>query len=176
MKPFRTLVAGVCALAIALPAAAAPCVQPVEKAGFDLHAFQSRLMVVALTCQEEGGAANGYNGMVRRFQHDLKGAYDRVIGHFRRNGGNRKFDDYVTNLANTQAQENLSQGDHLCRNYAQTWQKVGGFQNVSELVELAATAPSQNFYPLEVCAARPARPAAAAQPHHRPRPAARPAQ
>ena len=170
MTRFRTLLAGVCAVAIALPAAAAPCVQPVEKAGFDLHAFQSRLMVVALTCQEEGGAANSYNGLVRRFQHDLKGAYDRVIGHFRTRGGNRKFDDYVTNLANTQAQENLSQGDHLCRNYAQTWQKLGTMQNVSELIELAAAAPAQTFYPLEVCQPRP--PRTPAHPPHRARPAA----
>ncbi len=171
MKPFRTLVAGVCALAIALPASAATCVQPVEKAGFDLHAFQSRLMVVALTCQSEGGAVDGYNGLVRRFQTDLKGAYDRVIGHFRRNGGNRKFDDYVTNLANTQAQENLSQGDHLCRNYATTWQKVGTLTTITEVVELAATAPAQNFYPLEVCAPRPQR-APAATPRPRPTPVA----
>jgi hypothetical protein len=169
MKRFRSLVAGVCALAITLPAAAAPCVQPVEKAGFDLHAFQSRLMVVALTCQDEGGAVNGYNGLVRRFQHDLKGAYDRVIGHFRTRGGNRKFDDYVTNLANTQSQENMSQGDFLCRNYAPTWQKLGAMTTIGELVELAGATPGQTFYPLDVCAPRPQRaPAATPRPRTTP--------
>jgi hypothetical protein len=136
---------------MALPAAAAPCVQPTEKAGFDLHAFQSRLMVVALTCRDEGGAEAGYNSLVRRYQRDLKGAYDRVSGHFRRHGGIRKFDDYVTNLANSQAQENIAQGNQLCRNYAETWARLAALQSVNELRQLAAAAPAQNFYALQVC-------------------------
>lgn len=157
MKRLRPLVAGLCALAIALPAQAAPCVQPAEKAAFDLHAYQSRLMVVALTCRDEGGAEAGYNHMVRHFQRDLKGAYDRVLAHFRRHGGNRRFDDYVTNLANTQAQENLSQGDFLCRNHTRVWQQITGVQRTEELTTLAAAAPQQSFYPIEVCQPRPQR-------------------
>lgn len=153
----RTLQAGVCAVAIALPAQAAPCVQPAVKAGFDLHAYQSRLMVVALTCRDEGGAESGYNHLVRTFQRDLKRAYDHVIGHFRSNGGNRRFDDYVTNLANTQAQENISQGDHLCRNYASLWQQISAVTSIADLVTLAGAAPQQGFYPLEVCQPRPQR-------------------
>jgi hypothetical protein len=154
MTRFRTLVAGVCAAAIAMPAFAAPCVQPPEKAGFDLHAYQSRLMVVALTCRNEGGAETGYNNLVRRYQRDLKGAYDRVLAHFRRNGGNRRFDEYVTNLANVQAQENIAQGDQLCRNYAEVWQRLAALQNIAELHQLAVAVPAQTFYPVDVCQPR----------------------
>jgi hypothetical protein len=156
MAMSRKFLAGLCAAAITLPAQAAPCIPAAEKAGFDLHAYQSRLMVVALTCRDEGGATEGYNRLVRQFQRDLKGAYDRVIGHFRRSGGNRRFDDYVTNLANTQAQENIGQGDHLCRNYAQTWQHLATVRTLADLTTLAAAAPQQNFYPLQVCQPRPA--------------------
>ena len=106
MTPFRTILAGLTAASIALPAMAAPCLQPAEQGGFQLHAFQTQLMVAALNCRQE----DGYNSFVRRFQPDLRGAYRHVDGHFRRAGGVRKLDEYITNMANAQSQEGIRQG------------------------------------------------------------------
>src|SRR3712207_3669409 len=98
MTPFRTLVAGLCAVAIASPAmAAGVCMQPAEKTAFEVHSLQSALMVAALNCRQE----DAYNSFVTKFRGDLGGAYRGVSGHFRRTGGGtRKLDEYITNLAN----------------------------------------------------------------------------
>ncbi len=151
MPPWRRLLLACCALALSLPAHAAPCLGAPDKPGFDLHALQSRLMVVALTCRDQGGAEAGYNRMMYQFQPQLKRAYDRVLGHFHRHGGTRRFDDYVTTLANGYAQENIRHGAALCGHYARLWQHLAGFQQPTQLQELASTAPAQTFYRLELC-------------------------
>ena len=82
-------------------------------------------MVAALNCRQE----DGYNSFVRRFQPDLRGAYRHVNNHFRRAGGVRKLDEYITNLANAQSQEGIRQGAAFCNNMAPVWQQVLALPN-----------------------------------------------
>ncbi len=156
---FRTILAGLAAAAVALPAMASPCLQPAEQSGFHLHAFQSQLMVAALNCRQE----DGYNSFVRRFQPDLRGAYRHVNNHFRRAGGVRKLDEYITNLANAQSQEGIRQGAAFCNNMAPVWQQVLALPNGRELARYASERPQPSgVYNAEACpirsaAARPRR-------------------
>jgi hypothetical protein len=152
MTPFRTLVAGLCAVAIASPAmAAGTCMQPAEKTAFEVHSLQSALMVAALNCQQE----DAYNSFVTRFRKDLGGAYRGVSGHFRRTGGGtRKLDEYITNLANSHSQDGIRQGSAFCANTAPLWQQVMTVQNGGELARLYQERNIASIHGLETCATR----------------------
>ena len=116
MTQSRFLVAG---LAAALASAALPavaqaqaCIQPVEKTAFDVRALQSQLMVAALACGEQ----DKYNAFVTRYQGELGGAYRAMATSYRRAGGQKALDSYITTLANAQSQDGIRQGSHFCRN------------------------------------------------------------
>jgi hypothetical protein len=156
MTPFRTLVASLCAAAIATPAmAAGVCIQPAEKTAFEVHSLQSALMVAALNCRQE----DAYNSFVTRFRTDLSGAYRSVSGHFRRTGGgNRKLDEYITNLANSHSQDGIRQGTAFCANVAPLWQQVMASRNGGELSRLYQERNIASIHGLETCATRAAPP------------------
>ncbi|MBB5694798.1 hypothetical protein [Muricoccus pecuniae] len=117
MSPFRFLAAGLVAAVVATPAMAQTCVQPAEKAAFDVRALQSQLMVAALSCQQD----EQYNTFVRQYKGELEGAYRGINAHYRRTAGARgqsSLDGYITQLANAQSQDGIRQGSHFCRNVA----------------------------------------------------------
>ena len=153
----RRLAVGFCALAAATaapqgPAAAGPpCLQPVEKAAFQVHSLQSLLMVAALNCRQE----DAYNGFVMRFRGDLGGAYRSVAAHFRRTGGGtRKLDEHITNLANAHSQDGIRQGSLFCANVAPVWQHVMGLRGAAELASFAVERNVTQIYAAEACPAR----------------------
>jgi len=113
----RFLAAGLAAALLASPAVAQTCVQPAEKAAFDVRALQSQLMVAALTCGQE----DQYNAFVNRYKNELGGAYRGINAHYRRTAGARgqsSLDGYITQLANAQSQDGIRQGSNFCRNVA----------------------------------------------------------
>jgi opacity protein-like surface antigen len=115
MSPIRFLAAGLVAVAISAPAMAQTCVQPAEKAAFDVRALQSQLMVAALSCQQE----EQYNTFVRQYNAELGTAYKGINAHYRRTAGARgqsSLDGYITSLANAQSQDGIRQGSNFCRN------------------------------------------------------------
>ncbi|HEY8612312.1 MAG TPA: hypothetical protein VIL69_13595 [Roseomonas sp.] len=117
MSPIRFLAAGLVALAAATPALAQTCVQPAEKAAFDVRALQSQLMVAALSCQQD----EQYNTFVRQYNSELGGAYRGINAHYRRTAGARgqsSLDGYITQLANAHSQDGIRQGSNFCRNVA----------------------------------------------------------
>ena len=127
MKPSRFLLAGLAAAfaGAATPALAQSCIQPSEKAAFDVRALQSQLMVVALTCKHE----DVYNEFVKRYNPQLHGAYKTIDASYRRAGGQKALDSYITSLANVQSQEGIRMGSRFC-------------QNSADLIKTALEAPS----------------------------------
>ena len=115
MMPSRFLVAG---LALALTGAAQPamaqpqCVQPAEKTAFDVRALQSQLMVIALTCGEH----DRYNAFVKRYERELTSSFRTLTASYRRAGGTKALDGYITTLANAQSQDGIRQGTRFCAN------------------------------------------------------------
>ena len=158
MTPFRTLLAGLCAVAVSTPALAAgggACMQPAEKTAFELHSLQSALMVAALNCRQE----DAYNSFVTRFRGDLGGAYRGVSGHFRRTGGGtRRLDQYITNLANAHSQDGIRQGSAFCGNVEPLWQQVMASRSGAELARLHQERNIGSIHGLETCATRKAAP------------------
>ncbi|MHB0704631.1 hypothetical protein ACX4MT_21535 [Roseomonas mucosa] len=116
MKPSRFLLAGLAAAfaGAATPALAQSCIQPSEKTAFDVRALQSQLMVVALTCKHE----DVYNEFVKRYNPQLHGAYKTIDASYRRAGGQKALDSYITSLANVQSQEGIRMGSRFCQNSA----------------------------------------------------------
>jgi hypothetical protein len=172
MKPFRSLVAGVTALAVATPALAQSCIPPTERTALDLRAVQSQVMVVALTC----GRDADYNAFVTKYQRDLAAAYRTVGTYFRRVHGSaaqREHDVYITNLANAQSQVGISRGSFFCREQEAFLTAVQAQPNAAALAPLATTHSVPNPIATAACQA-PTRPAsssnrtAAAQPTNRP--------
>ena len=116
MTQSRFLVAG---LAAALAGAALPavaqaqaCIQPVEKTALDVRSLQSQLMVIALTCGEQ----DKYNAFVNRYQAELGSTWRAMTASYRRAGGQKALDSYITTLANAQSQDGIRQGTNFCRN------------------------------------------------------------
>jgi hypothetical protein len=167
MLPLRYLAAGIAAVAIATPALAQQaCIQPAEKAAFDVRALQSQLMVAALSCAQE----EQYNNFVRRYQGELGGAYRSISTHYRRTGGARgqnSLDGYITTLANAQSQDGIRQGSNFCRNIAPLFTLALAAPNNSEgLAALAVQNNLTNPHGRSVCAAG-ATPAARSAPARR---------
>lgn len=154
---------GLAALALlaggAWPALAAPqqCVLEAEKAAFDVRALQSQMMVVALVCERQ----DDYNAFVERHQRGLLAAYQQLTSHFRRlygaAAGEVERDRYVTELANTQSQEQVRHGPSFCRNMEPFVRQALAARDTGEISRISAaanvTAPQ---YPLAACAAPPA--------------------
>jgi len=138
----RFLAAGLAAALLATPALAQTCVQPAEKAAFDVRALQSQLMVAALSCQQE----DQYNAFVNRYKSELGGAYRGINAHYRRTAGARgqsSLDGYITSLANAQSQDGIRQGSNFCRNVAPLFTVALAAPNSSEA--LASLAVKNNL-------------------------------
>jgi hypothetical protein len=151
MKRSHSLAAMASAIVMALPTFAIACISAADRSAFELNAMQSRLMVVALTCRDRGGAEYGYNQVVLRFRDGFKEAHDRVMRHFVNHGGMQRFDSYSTGLANDHSQQTMAQGPALCWNYASWWQKLGQINTTSDLLGFAARSGSRGFSDMAVC-------------------------
>ncbi len=155
MTQSRFLVAGLAAaLASAvLPAAAQAqaCIQPVEKTAFDVRSLQSQLMVAALACGEQ----DKYNAFVTRYQGELGGAYRVLAASYRRAGGQKALDSYITTLANAQSQDGIRQGTHFCRNALPMFDAaMAAAANGAALQQVALANNLSNPHGFDDCAVR----------------------
>ena len=128
-------------------AAAAPCAKPADVTAFDIASLKSKLMVTALTCNQQ----DRYNDFVQRFRSDLMTHERALHAYFVRGFGGRaqrEHDDYITSLANTQSQTGIRQGTLFCQ------QNVGIFTEVMALTKGADlpgyAASKQLAQPIEV--------------------------
>ncbi|MEJ0015469.1 MAG: hypothetical protein WDN25_02700 [Acetobacteraceae bacterium] len=141
---FTLLGAGVVSAGMAV---AQPCARPADRNAFDVAGLKSKLMVTALTCNQQ----DRYNDFVQRFRTELMTHERALRSYFGRAFGGRaqrEQDDYITSLANTQSQSGIRQGTLFCQ------QNVGIFTEVLALgkeAELAGYAASkQVVQPIEV--------------------------
>ncbi len=140
--------------ALPAPAAAQQCLRDAERTAFDLRAVQSQMMVVALVCARQ----DDYNAFVHRHQRGLLGAYQEMTSHFRRlhgpAAGEAERDRYVTELANTQSQDQLRQGDAFCRNMEPLVRWTLAARDTGEVARIPASADlTVPHYPLGNCGA-----------------------
>ena len=133
-------------------AAAQPCARPADVNAFDVAGLKSKLMVTAITCNQQ----DRYNDFVQRFRSDLMKQDKALHAYFNRTYGGRglrEHDDYITSLANTQSQSGLKAGTLFCQ------QTVSIFTEVLALsagAELPAYAASKRLpQPIEVVACPP---------------------
>lgn len=134
----RTLLSSLIAAGLmAAPVAQAQCVNPAEHTAMDVSWLKSQLMVTAITCKQE----DKYNAFVQRFRPDLVNADKALASYFNRAHGRRgtaQRDDYITNLANSQAQTNLRQGSAFCDRSGGMLDEVQQLRTSSELADYAA--------------------------------------
>lgn len=161
----RLLIGGLAAF-VAGPAIAQSCVQPAERAAFEVRALQSQLMVAALSCSQDAA----YNAFVRKFQGDLTSAYRGVQGHFRRTAGGahqRELDSFITQMANAQSQDQIRSGSQYCPLMTPIFALAMAQPNKDSLAAFAQernvlnplTTPDCGAAPAAATAATPARPA-----------------
>lgn len=144
---FSALVAA--GLTCAGMAYAQPCARPADVTAFDVAGLKSKLMVTALTCNEQ----DRYNDFVQRFRTDLMRHERALHAYFARAFGGRaqsEHDNYITSLANAQSEQGIQQGTLFCQ------QNVGLFTEVMALTkgtDLPAYAASKQLtQPIEVVA------------------------
>lgn len=155
--PLTGLAAAALLAGSGLPALAdPPCVREAEKAAFDIRALQTRLMVVALTCQRH----DDYDAFVHRHQRGLLGAYNEVGSHFRRlHGpamGEEQRDQFITELANAHSEASIRQGGSFCRVTEAFVRQALELRDAGEVARYSASLDLPTPYPLAVCAPLPA--------------------
>ena len=130
-------------------AGAQPCAKPADVSAFDIAGLKSKLMVTALTCNQQ----DRYNDFVQRFRSELM-AHERALhAYFARAFGGRaqrEHDDYITSLANTQSQSGIKQGTLYCQQNVGIFTEVLALAKGSDLAGYAASKPLPQ--PIEVVA------------------------
>jgi hypothetical protein len=130
-------------------ASAQPCAKPADVTAFDIASLKSKLMVTALTCNQQ----DRYNDFVQRFRSDLMTHERALHAYFVRVFGGRaqrEHDDYITSLANTQSQIGIRQGTLFCQQNVGIFSEVLALAKGAELPTYAAS--KQLAQPTEVTA------------------------
>ena len=151
----RTLLYSLIAAGLmAAPVAQAQCVRTAEQSALDVAWLKSQLMVTAITCKQE----DKYNAFIQRFRPDLVSAEQTVKGYFQRAHGRRsqaQHDDYNTQLAQSQAQLNLRQGNQFCNRSSFILDEVQALRTGEELAEYAAAKGVAHPIAISACGAGP---------------------
>ena len=130
-------------------AVAQPCAKPADVTAFDVASLKSKLMVTALTCNQQAR----YNDFIQRFRSDLMSHERALHAYFVRAFGGRaqsQHDDYITSLANTQSQSGIRQGTLFCQQNVGIFTEVLALTKGSDLPGYAAS--KQLPQPIEVTA------------------------
>jgi hypothetical protein len=120
-------------------ASAQQCAKPADMSAFDIAGLKSKLMVTALTCNQQ----DRYNEFVLRFRGDLMAQERALQAYFARKfGGGRaqhEHDDYITSLANTQSESGIKQGTLFCQQNVGIFTEVLALRKGSDLASYAAS-------------------------------------
>ncbi len=107
-----------------------------ESDAFDVAGLKSELMVTALSCGEQ----DKYNAFIAKFNPDLLAEEAALNKYFSRAFGRtaqKAHDDYITQLANVQADRGLSAGVAFCQQRGSMFDEVGSLSSANDLVEYA---------------------------------------
>lgn len=113
------------------------CAKPAEKTAFDIAALKTRLVVAAISC----GDADRYNGFIIKNRPGLVTQEKNLSSYFSRNygrSGQTKQDDYITQLANLQAQRRTRDTAAFCKDTGGTFDEVAAVKTPVELNNLAS--------------------------------------
>lgn len=114
------------------------CTQPAESAAFHVAALKSQLMIAAIQCQGD----EKYNSFIAKNRSALVHEESVEADYFRRHAKRtweHDRDDYITQLANAQADRAQLLGDQFCARIAPLLDEA---QNPSDLVAYAASKTS----------------------------------
>ena len=148
---FAALLAGALLSAAGI-AAAKPCAKPVDVTAFDVAGLKSKLMVTALTCNQQ----DRYNDFVQRFRGELVTHERALRGYFARAFGGRaqhEHDDYITSLANTLSESGIQQGTLFCQQNIGIFSEVLALARGTELAGYAASKQLPQPIAIEACPA-----------------------
>ncbi len=126
------------------------CAKPAEKTAFDVTAMKTRLMIAALSC---GGTAQ-YNGFITKNRQTLVTQEKALALYFSRNYGKRgqaEQDDYITALANLQAQRRTRDTDAFCKDSTAMFDDVAKVKAPAELMTVASARPIVQPMNVAVC-------------------------
>lgn len=142
-------------------AAAQTCVRPVDNEAFEIAGLKSQLMVTALTCNTN----EKYDAFITTHRPYLVAQDKALNAYFARAHGRaarKQFDDYITQLANSQSQTGLRRGTLFCQENVGIFDEVGALKSGSELPDFAAGKTLSQPVSLTACTTpEPAAPAAA---------------
>jgi hypothetical protein len=119
-------------------AAAQPCSRPADVTAFDIAGLKSKLMVTAITCNQQ----DRYNEVVQRFRSDLVKQEKALQAYFSRNYGSRaqrEHDDYITSLANTQSAAGIRAGTLFCQQNTSIFTEVLSLTKAADMPAYAAS-------------------------------------
>ncbi len=87
------------------------CGSPAETEAFRMRHLQSRLMVAALSCNQQAA----YNTFVEHFRPTLAGAGNTITAYFSRvGGGQTALNKHITDLANAAGLSRAEDPDNYC--------------------------------------------------------------
>jgi len=137
--------------AVPVAAAATPCAQRSELEAIQMRHLQSRLMVAALSCNQQ----SAYNDFVSAFQSELTAHGTQLIAYFNRTKlGTAALNRTVTELANAAARQRAQNPEGFCgATWNQFW-KLG--EEPEGLMDAAMANVMYEVMPPLVCAAAPA--------------------
>ncbi len=99
---------------------------------FNVTGLKSELMVTALSCNEQ----DKYNAFVAKFHPDLIAEESALNTYFSRafgRGAQKAHDDYITQLANVQAERGLQAGVAFCQQRMSMFDEVEALDNADDL-------------------------------------------
>ena len=103
-----------------------------DQQAFEVSGLKSELMVTALSCNEQ----DRYNAFVAKFHPDLIAEEGVLNSYFSRTygrGAQSAHDDYITQLANVQAEGGLKSGVAFCEQRASMFDEVSALDNARDL-------------------------------------------
>ncbi len=120
--------------------AAPACLEPSDQTAFEVEALKSELMVTALQCQAHAkynAFMREYKPAIAREEADLRAFFKRVYGR----SSQTQYDEYISNLANAQAEDGVKAGTAFCDNLPNMFDEVMSLQNASQLPQYAQSQP-----------------------------------
>ena len=107
-----------------------------DQQAFEVSGLKSELMVTALSCNEQ----DRYNAFVAKFHPDLIAEEGVLNSYFSRAYGRSAqtaHDDYITQLANVQAEGGLKAGVAFCEQRGSMFDEVSALDNARDLSDYA---------------------------------------
>ena len=137
-------------------AAGAVCVSPADREALDVAALKTQLMVQTLTCKND----SDYNAFITKFKGELNSDERTTGNYFSRTygrNGQKRHDEYVTLLANANADSSQKDGSRFCAHNEQVFKEVLALKDGGELGEYAAGRTAAQPVSFQSCEATPGR-------------------